>query len=143
MDLEEEQLARTTSPTSQGEARFIAVEDTACYDGRRAMSFERRPSFAVDFPASPELDALVDAFVRGDYAHVRAEAPKLEAASKDRPVRDAARMLADRTRPDPLAVRLLVLTGLLLLVLTGWWVVHGKSPQAAPRTTTPVERVGP
>ena len=98
--------------------------------------------FAVDFPASPELDALVDAFARGDYAHVRAEAPKLEKATEDVAVRAAARTLLERTRPDPLAVRLLLLTGVLLLVLTGWWVAQGKAPQGATQTTTPVERVG-
>jgi hypothetical protein len=141
-DLEEEQLASTTSAASQGEACFIAVEDTACYDGRRAMSVDRRPSFASKFPASPELDALVEAFARGDYAHVRAEAPKLEKSSEDGAVRTAARTLAERTRPDPLSVGLLVLTGLLLLVLTGWWVVHGRAPHQATPTTSPVEKVG-
>ena len=105
------------------------------------MSLERRPSFARSFPASPELDALVDAFARGDYARVRAEAPKLEKAADDDAVRAAARTLVDRTRPDPLAVRLLLLTGVLLLVLTGWWVVHGKAPAGPSQTTPAVERV--
>lgn len=105
------------------------------------MSPERRPSFARSFPASPELDTLVDAFARGDYARVRAEAPKLEQAAEDDAVRAAARTLVDRTRPDPLAVRLLLLTGVLLVVLTGWWVVHGKAPAGATQTTPAVERV--
>ena len=100
-----------------------------------------RPTFANDFPASPELDALVDAFERGDYAHVRAEAPKLERASTDEAVVAAARTLVERTRPDPLAVKMLLLTGLLLVVLAGWWVVHGKAPPGATQTTTPIERV--
>jgi hypothetical protein len=101
----------------------------------------RRPSFASEFPASRELDALVDAFARGDYAHVRAEAPKLEKTSEDEAVRSAARTLVERTEPDPLAVRMLLLTGALLLVLAAWWVVHGKAPPGASQTTTPVERV--
>jgi len=106
------------------------------------MSPERRPTFARAFPASPALDALVDAFARGDYARVRAEAPALEKSSDDEAIRAAARTLVERTRPDPLAVRLLVATGVLLLVLTGWWVVHGKAPPgAAPPTSPPVERV--
>jgi hypothetical protein len=105
------------------------------------MSPERRPTFARSFPASPELDALVDAFAQGDYARVRAEAPKLEQATEDDAVRTAARTLFDRTRPDPLAVRLLVLTGVLLLALTGWWVTHGKAPDGATPTAPAVERV--
>jgi hypothetical protein len=105
------------------------------------MSFERRPSFARAFPASPELDALVEAFARGDYARVRAEAPKLAKATEDETTRAAAMTLVERTAPDPLAVRLLLLTGALLVFLTGWWIVHGKAPPAATHATTPVERV--
>jgi hypothetical protein len=141
-DLEEEQLATTASATSESETRFIAAEDTACYDRRRAMSPERRPSFARGFPASPALDALVDAFSRGDYAHVRAEAPRLEKSSEDEAVRTAARTLVERTQPDPLAVRLLLLTGILLVVLAGWWIAHGKAPAGATPAGAPVERVG-
>jgi hypothetical protein len=105
------------------------------------MSVERRPSFATEFPASPELDALVDAFARGDYARVRAEGPKLETSSADEAVRRAAKTLVERTQPDPLAVKLLLLTGVLLVVLAGWWIVHGKSSAGATPPTTPVERV--
>jgi hypothetical protein len=92
------------------------------------MSTERRPSFARAFPASPPLDVLVEAFARGDYAHVRAEAPKLAATSEDDAVRAAAKTLVERTEADPLAVRLLLLTGGLLVLLTGWWIAHGKAP---------------
>ena len=35
----------------------------------------------------PELDALVDAFARGDYAQVRADGPELEKATNDDAVR--------------------------------------------------------
>jgi hypothetical protein len=105
------------------------------------MSVERRPSFAAEFPSSPELDALVDAFARGDYAHVRAEGPKLQKTSADEAVRAAAKTLVERTQPDPLAVKLLVATGVLLVVLTGWWIVHGKAPAGATQTSAPVERV--
>jgi len=105
------------------------------------MSAERRPSFAAEFPASPELDALVDAFSRGDYAHVRDEGPKLQSTTSDEAVRAAAKTLVERTQPDPLAVKLVLLTGVLLVVLTGWWIVHGKAPPGATQTTAPVERV--
>jgi len=63
------------------------------------------PLFAEGFPRDPALDALVDAFARGDYARVRREAPKLLATAES----------------DPLAVVLLALTGVLLVVLTAWW----------------------
>lgn len=103
----------------------------------------RRPSFASAFPASPELDALVDAFARGDYARVRAEAPKLEKTSDDEAIRAAARALVERTEPDPLAVRMLVAAGVLLVLLAGWWIVHGKAPHGATQTSPPVEHVHP
>ncbi len=94
----------------------------------------RRPSFARDFPREPALDALVAAFGRGNYAQVRAEAPKLEASSADEAVRRAAATLVERTHPDPLAVRLLVVTGVLLAAMTAYWVLHGHAPPgAAPR----------
>jgi hypothetical protein len=105
------------------------------------MSLDRRPSFASTFPVSPELDALVDAFARGDYARVRLEAPKLEGTSEDEAVRAAARTLVQRTEADPLAVKLMLLTGALLVLLTGWWIVHGKAPAAATPMTPTVERV--
>ncbi len=105
------------------------------------MTEERRPSFARGFPRTPPLDALVDAFERGDYARVRAEAPALAARDEDEAVRAAARTLVERTRPDPLVVRLLLVAGALLVVLAGWWIVHGKAPAGASRTTPPVEHV--
>ncbi len=102
----------------------------------------RRPSFARDFPPDEALDPLVEAFARGDYARVRAEAPKIAASERSPEVRGAARMLVERTRPDPVAVLLIVLTGVLLSALTGYWIVHGKPPPGggAPHQA-PIERV--
>jgi hypothetical protein len=101
----------------------------------------RRPSFASDFPRVPELDALVDAFERGDYARVRAAGPKLASSAEDAGVRDAARTLVDRTRPDRLAVALVALTGVLLVVLSAYWIAHGKAPHESTPSSPPVERV--
>jgi hypothetical protein len=101
----------------------------------------RRPRFAREFPQDAALDALVDAFERGDYAHVRKAAPELAKTATDDAVKTAARTLVERTEPDPLAVRLLVVTGVLLLVLTAWWVVHGHAPPGATQTTPPIEHV--
>jgi hypothetical protein len=88
----------------------------------------RTPSFARGFPHSAELDELVAAFARGDYAAVRARAPALERSSDDPGIREAARTLARRTRPDPLAVALLAIAALLLCVLAVWAIAHGKAP---------------
>jgi hypothetical protein len=82
------------------------------------------PPFAREFPADPELAALVDAFVAGNYARVRSDAPKLAARTEDPRVRDAARELVARTGADPLAKALLALTAALLIILSAWWIAH-------------------
>jgi hypothetical protein len=92
----------------------------------------RVPSFARAFPRLPELDALVEAFARGDYATVRANAPRLAESTSEEPVRAAARTLLARTRPDPLAVALLALGAVLLVALGGYWMAYGKAPAALP-----------
>lgn len=89
-----------------------------------------RPSFAKDFPRTPEVDALVDDFVRGDYARVRAQAPRVEQTAEDGAIKRAARTLIERTNPDPLALVLLGLSALLLIVLAGFWIANGKHPPA-------------
>jgi hypothetical protein len=87
-----------------------------------------RPTFARSFPRAPELDALVEAFARGDYAHVRAHAPALERSTDDPAVRGAARTLRERTRPDPIGIILLAATAVLFLILAVWSIVHGRAP---------------
>jgi hypothetical protein len=104
------------------------------------MTAERRPPFASEFPRIEELDRLVDAFERGDFARVRAGAPRLADTTTDEAVRKAARELHERTKPDPLAVRLMALTAVLLLLLTAYWVVNGKPPPTNAPTKPAVER---
>ena len=84
-----------------------------------------RPSFSRAFPRTPDLDALVEAFARGDYAAVRARAPGLGRSTDDPAVRQAARTLVERTRPEPAAVALLAIAALLLAVLGVWAVLNG------------------
>jgi hypothetical protein len=84
-----------------------------------------RPSFTRAFPRTPDLDELVEAFARGDYAAVRARAPAVERNTDDPAVREAARILVERTRPEPAAVALLVIAALLLAVLGAWAVLNG------------------
>ena len=89
-----------------------------------------RPLFTRDFPADEALDALVAAFARGDYAEVRARAPVLAGTAADETVRRAARTLLDRTKPDPLALWILALSGVLLVALSAYWTTHGRPPPA-------------
>jgi hypothetical protein len=104
------------------------------------MTDDRRPAFARDFPREPALDELVEAFARGNYARVRAEAPRL--ASDDPAVRDAARTLVDRTRPDSLAAGMLAMTAALLVAMTAYWVLHGHAPAHQPLPPqAPIQRV--
>ncbi|HLK37053.1 MAG TPA: hypothetical protein VKU41_09915 [Polyangiaceae bacterium] len=103
-----------------------------------------RPSFAQAFPSDPALDALVEAFARGDYRLVRSAAPELERSSSDAAVRAAAHTLLERTSADPLATWLVVLAAALLVVLGGYWIVEGKAPPAPtapPPQARPVEHV--
>jgi hypothetical protein len=87
-----------------------------------------RPSFAHDFPRTPEVDALVDDFARGNYARVRADAPRLERETEDVHVKRAARILVERTAPDPLGAGLIALAAILLVVLGAFWIANGKAP---------------
>ena len=82
------------------------------------------PAFALSFPSDPALDALVQAYEQGNYARVRREAPALAKRTERPEVRKAARELARRLDPDPLAVYLLVGAALLLVFLAGWYWSH-------------------
>ncbi len=101
-----------------------------------ARAGKGRPTFAAGFPEDPALDALVAAFVAGDYARVRAEAPKLAASSEDPAVQKAARTLRDRIEPDRLALGLLALTGALLVALSAWWIINGHAPASTNAPTS-------
>lgn len=76
-----------------------------------------RPRFLLSFPSDPDLDRLVAAFERGDFATVRADAPALAERTEDAHVRDAALELRRRLDPDPLIKYLLLASVVLLFVL--------------------------
>ncbi len=95
------------------------------------------PAFAKDFPANDELTRLVDAFARGDYATVRADAPKLAASTDDVAVKRAANTLRRRIEPDPTSKVLLALAALLLAFLSLWWVTHDGPPPDEVSKTIP------
>jgi hypothetical protein len=105
-----------------------ATEPRASASGpepRAPASAPETPAFAAAFPRDPTLDALVAAFEAGDYARVRREAPALAKQTDRDDVRAAARELARRLDPDPLAAYLLGLAALLLTFLAGWYWLHG------------------
>ena len=102
---------------------------------------QRRPLFTEGFPPDPKLDALVEAFARGDFARVRREAPRLAGDAPDEEVRKAARVLVDRTAPAQGIVGLLALAAVLLVVLAGWWIAHGKAPPGPAPWAPHVEHV--
>lgn len=72
----------------------------------------------------PQLEALVAAFEAGNFARVREEAPRLAVSTKDDAVKVAALALLAKTRPDPLATLLVVISAVLLVVLSAWWLAH-------------------
>ncbi|MBS2013024.1 MAG: hypothetical protein JST00_09065 [Deltaproteobacteria bacterium] len=95
------------------------------------------PAFARDFPRDPELDALVDAFSKGDYATVRERAPKLASASEDAKVKEAALLLRARIEPDPTARIFFGLTAALLVFLSIYWMTHDGKTHENPKEPPP------
>ncbi|WP_437713313.1 hypothetical protein WMF45_46475 [Sorangium sp. So ce448] len=75
-------------------------------------------------PRDPEIERLEQAFERGDYALVRAEAGRLAKEAERDEIRRAARALLRRIDPDPLAVVLLVAAMALLAFLALWYWSH-------------------
>ncbi len=121
---------RRAEPESQTETgREVSAESPALRPLDSRHDAPQIPAFALDFPADPELDALVAAFESGDYARVRREAPLLVKATESVAVRKAARELLKRIEPDPVAVYLLAGAALLLTFLAFWYWTH---PHASP-----------
>jgi hypothetical protein len=83
-----------------------------------------RPPFARKYPRTEDLDALLAAFEAGNYAKVRADAPKLAERASDPEVARALRDLRRRIEPDPLQIYLLAITAALLVFLTVWFFLH-------------------
>jgi hypothetical protein len=90
-----------------------------------------RPTFARDYPRDPELDAMVAAFTAGNFARVHEGAARIAASSSDEALKRASAELVGRTKADPLATLLIVVTAALLLALAAFWVLHD-GPGAAP-----------
>ena len=110
-------------------------------DATTGAASDGRPPFAAEFPRDPALDALLRAFEAGNFGRVREEAPKLAASASDPSVARAAREILARTRPDPLARWVLVITGVLLVALSAWWIAHDGPPASAPAAPPVIEHV--
>lgn len=93
-----------------------------------------RPPFAKDYP--PELEGLLEAFERGNYAAVREGADKLSRESSDARVKAAAADLRSRTEADPVQKLMLVMIALLLVGLGAYWWAH-QEPARTPREGAP------
>ena len=79
------------------------------------------PPFLKDRPADPALEALVQAYLAGDFAHVRKEAPALAKNADDVRIRHLARELRRRIDPDPLMKYLLAISISLLVFLVAYF----------------------
>ncbi len=75
------------------------------------------PPFLQGRPVEPALEELVQAFLAGDFARVRKEAPALAENADDTQVRNLARELRRRIDPDPLMKYLLGISVSLLVFL--------------------------
>lgn len=85
---------------------------------------EEGPLFARTYPKTPEVEALLAAFERGNYARVREEAPQLASRSSDPEVKRAAEDLLRRIEPDPVSKTLLAVAALLLVFFAYWYFGH-------------------
>ena len=111
--------------TNEGGAPASSAEEApVAAAGAAAQASWGFPQFARSFPSHPELDALVAAYARGDYATVRERAPALAASADDDAVKRAARTLRERIEPDPTSKTIFLLAAALLVFLTAWWVAH-------------------
>lgn len=100
-----------------------------------------KPLFAQGWPASPELDRLLLAFERGNYAYVRSEAPRVAERASDPAVKAAAVDLRRRIDPAPLAGILVIIAIGLLVVLAAHYL--GKHNPGAPPTVAPASTNAP
>jgi hypothetical protein len=127
-ETESERGERAAADESAQKTKLSPVLPEAETDGASAEA-ERPPeraAFLDGFPRDPDLDALVEAFVSGNYGLVRSEAPRVAERTLDPRVKAAALELRQRIEPDPLARYILLASMALLLVLAVIaYVTHG------------------
>lgn len=79
-----------------------------------------RPAFLREFPEDPDLEPLIQAFERGNYAKVRADAPRVAERTAEPEVKAAAEELLRRIEPDPLVKFLLGVAVALFCAVVGY-----------------------
>jgi hypothetical protein len=85
-----------------------------------------RPRFLLKFPEDPELEELMAAFEAGNFAAVRAEAPRLIERTERPEVKRAAEELLRRIEPDPLVKFLLGVAVFLFVAVVAYvYYAHG------------------
>lgn len=99
-----------------------------------------KPKFAEHFPDDPELDRLLEAFMRGNHRFVRENALSVAQKTENPQVAAAARELRKRLDPDPIAYVLLATTAVLLITLT-LWAIHESKRYDATRPSFPPKTV--
>jgi hypothetical protein len=81
----------------------------------------RVPEFARSFPKDETLDALLSAYLRGDFARASKGGAELARSGATEDLRTAAAELVARTRPDPLSYLFFGLAAALLVFLSIYW----------------------
>lgn len=79
----------------------------------------KRPAFLLNYPEHPQLEPLIEAFCKGNYALVRDHAPRVAQATEGA-VRDAALELRRRVDLDGLTKWLFVSALAFLLFVALW-----------------------
>jgi hypothetical protein len=77
-------------------------------------------------PRDPQIVHLEDAFARGDYRAVRDGEKAIATGEATPALRKAARAIAARTEPHPLAKYMFLLVALLLALLSFYWFAESK-----------------
>jgi hypothetical protein len=133
----DESAEAEAAPAAKAAPKEVAAEQ---------QDSDPRPYFARAYPKNAELEALVAAFDRGDYATVRTDAPALAARAGDPAVKRAAEDLARRIQPDSLSAALVVIgAGLLLFLVYTYWGHaphddHNAPAPSGPAPTAPAPR---
>src|SRR5437879_10901431 len=79
-------------------------------------------------PDDEDLALLEEAFEAGNYRKVRQGAERIASSDKSDDVKAAARALRSRTEPSRTQLALLVITGVLVVVLSGYEIFeHGRN----------------
>lgn len=108
---------------------------------RRKAAAEGEPvydlPFARGWPEDAELRPLVEAFSRGNYAYVRANAAGVAERASDPKVRAAARDLRRRIDPDPIAGILVLVAIGLLVMLASHYLGHRQESQPVQKPSRP------